>query len=186
MTSQIFYRHRVFLVDHMDLICTCTVDRKDLGLLTQLRCPWVLIVVLFPPLYLGRPLGYAPEAALEDVGLSQSRCEGGATVWVAGDLIAPGTQGSWWLGQQEIQCSRRVWPLQYSCLENPMDEGAWWAVVHGIAKSQTRLSNFIFTFHFHSLEKKMATHSSVLAWRIPRTGKPGGLPSVGSHRVGHD
>ena len=77
-------------------------------------------------------------------------------------------------------------PLQYSCLENPMDGGAWWATVHAVAKSQIRLSDFTFTFHFHALEKEMATHSSVLAWRIPRTGEPGGLPSMGSHRVGHD
>ena len=77
-------------------------------------------------------------------------------------------------------------PLQYSCLENSMDGGAWWAAVHGVAKSQTRLSNFTFTFCFHALEKEMATHSSVLAWRIPGTGKPGGMPSLGSHRVGHD
>ena len=77
-------------------------------------------------------------------------------------------------------------PLQYSCLENPMDRGAWWAAVHGVAKSQTRLSDFPFTFHFHALEKEMATHSSVLAWRIPGMGDPGGLPSMGSHRVGQD
>ena len=77
-------------------------------------------------------------------------------------------------------------PLQYSCLENPMDGGAWWAAVHGVSKSQTRLINFTFTFHFHALEKEMATHFSVLAWRIPGTGEPDGLPSVGSHRVGHD
>ena len=77
-------------------------------------------------------------------------------------------------------------PLQYSCLENPMDGGAWWAAVHGVTKSRTRLSDFTFTFHFHALEKEMAAHSSVLAWRIPGTGEPGGLPSVGSHRVGHD
>ena len=77
-------------------------------------------------------------------------------------------------------------PLQYSCLENPMDGGAWWAAVHGVAKSRTRLSNFTFTFHFHTVEKEMATHSSVLAWRIPGTGEPGGLPSMGSRRVGHD
>ena len=68
----------------------------------------------------------------------------------------------------------------------PMDRGAWWAPVHGIAKSQIRLSDFTFTFHFHALEKEMATHSGVLAWRIPGTGEPGGLPSMGSHRVGHD
>ena len=77
-------------------------------------------------------------------------------------------------------------PLQYSCLENPMGAGAWWAIVHGVAKSQTRLSDFTFSFHFHALEKEMATHSSVLAWRIPGMGEPGGLPSLGSHRVGHD
>ena len=65
-------------------------------------------------------------------------------------------------------------PLQYSCLENPMDGGAWWAAVHGIARSQTGLSDFTFTFHFHALEEEMATHSSVLAWRIPGTGEPGG------------
>ena len=75
--------------------------------------------------------------------------------------------------------------LQYSCLENPMDGGAWWAAVRGVTKSQTRLSDFTFTFHFHALEKEMATHSSVLAWRIPGTEEPGGLPSMGSHRVGH-
>ena len=77
-------------------------------------------------------------------------------------------------------------PLQHSCLENPMDGGAWWAAVHGVAKSRTRLSDFTFTFLFPALEKEMATHSSVLAWRIPGTGESGGLPSVGSHRVGHD
>ena len=77
-------------------------------------------------------------------------------------------------------------PLQYSCLENPMNRGAWWAAVHGVTKSRTRLSNFTFTFHFHALEKEMSTHSSVLAWRIPGTGEPGGLPSMGSHRVGHN
>ena len=77
-------------------------------------------------------------------------------------------------------------PLQCSCLENPMDNGAWWAAVHGVAKSQTGLSVFTFTFHFPALEKEMATHSSVLAWRIPGTREPVGLPSMGSHRVGHD
>ena len=77
-------------------------------------------------------------------------------------------------------------PLQYSCLENPMDGGAWWAAVHGVARSWTWRSDFTFTFPFHALEKEMATHSSILAWRIPGTGEPGGLPSVGSHRVGHD
>ena len=65
-------------------------------------------------------------------------------------------------------------PLQYFCPENPMDGGAWEAAVHGVAKSWIRLSNVAFTFHFHALEKEMATHSSVLAWRIPGTGEPGG------------
>ena len=77
-------------------------------------------------------------------------------------------------------------PLHHSCLENPMDRGAWWAAVHGVAKSQTRLNDFTLTFHFHALEKEMATHSSVLAWRIPGTGEPGELSSMGLHRLGHD
>ena len=77
-------------------------------------------------------------------------------------------------------------PLQYSCLETPMNRGAWWAVVHGVSKSRARLSNLTFTFHFHALEKEMATHSSVLACRIPGTGEPGGLPSMELHRIGHD
>ena len=74
-------------------------------------------------------------------------------------------------------------PFQYSCLENPMGGGAWKTAVHGVAKSRTRLSDFTVTFHFHALEKEMATHSSVLAWRIPGMGESGGLPSMGSHRV---
>ena len=77
-------------------------------------------------------------------------------------------------------------PPQYSCLENPMDGGAWWAAVHGVTKSRTRLSDFTFTFPFHALEKETATHSSVLAWKIPGTEEPGWLPSMGSHRIGHD
>ena len=77
-------------------------------------------------------------------------------------------------------------PLQYSCLENPMDGGAWWAAVHGVNECRTWLSDFTCTFHFHALEKEMATHSSVLAWRIPGMGEPGGLPSMGSHRIRHD
>ena len=77
-------------------------------------------------------------------------------------------------------------PLLYSCLANPMDGGAWKAAVHGVAEDWRRLSDFTFTFHFYALEKEMATRSSGLAWRIPGTGEPGGLPSMGSHRVGHD
>ena len=77
-------------------------------------------------------------------------------------------------------------PIQYSCLENPMDGGARWAAVRGVAKSRTRLSDFTFTFHFHALEEEMETHSSVLAWRIPGTGEPDRLQSMESQRVGHD
>ena len=82
-------------------------------------------------------------------------------------------------------------PLQYSCLEDPMDGGAWWAADYGVAKSWKRLSDFTFTFHFHALEEEMATHSNIFAWRIPGTVEPGrlqstGSPSRGSHRVGHD
>ena len=96
------------------------------------------------------------------------------------------------MGYEEILLNSNMFgegngtPLQYSCLENPMGGGAWQAAVHGFAESPTRLSDFTFTFHFHVLEKEMATHSSVLAWRIPGMGEPGGLLSMGSHRVGHD
>ena len=85
-----------------------------------------------------------------------------------------------------VYCIGNGPPLQCSCLENPMDRGAWRAAVHGVAEGRARLSDFTFTFHFPALEKEMATHSSVLAWRIPGTGEPGGLPSMGSHRVRHD
>ena len=77
-------------------------------------------------------------------------------------------------------------PLQYFCPENPMDAGAWWAAVNGVAKSRTRLSDFTFTLHFHALEKEMATHSSTLGLRIPGTAESGGLLSTGSHGVRHD
>ena len=77
-------------------------------------------------------------------------------------------------------------PLQYSCLENPMDGGAWKAAVHGVTEGQTRLSDFTFTFHFHVLEKEMATHSSTLAWKIPWMEEPGRLQSMGSLRVGYE
>ena len=87
------------------------------------------------------------------------------------------------LGQPRLQYNGTS--LQYSCLENPRDGGDWWAAVHGVAES-TRLSNFTFTFHFRALEKEMAAHSSILAWRIPWTGQPGGLQSMGSHWVRQD
>ena len=91
-----------------------------------------------------------------------------------------------WMNLEPIIGEGNGTPLQYSCLENPMDGGAWWAAVHGVARSWIRPSDFTFTFHFHSLEKEMVTHSSILAWRIPGTGEPGGLPSMGLHRVGHN
>ena len=90
------------------------------------------------------------------------------------------------MGQCRITGEGDGTPLQYPCLENPMDGGAWWAAVHGVTRSRTRLSDFTLFFHFHLLEKEMVTNSSVLPWRIPETGEPSGLPSMGSHRVGHD
>ena len=108
-----------------------------------------------------------------------------------GRLQSIGSQES---GTAEATACTQAWiyliyngtPLQYSCLENPMDGGAWKAAVHGVAKNRTGLSDFSFTFHFHALEKEMATHSSVLAWRVPGTGVPGGLPSLRPHRVRHN
>ena len=97
----------------------------------------------------------------------------------AGDLgIIPGSGRSPGGGNGNL--------LQYSCLKNPMDGGAWKVAVHGVPESWTQLSNFTLSSHFHALKKEMATHSGVLAWRIPGTGEPGGLLSMGSHRVGHD
>ena len=104
--------------------------------------------------------------------------EGGQKIQTSSDQISKSYRCNFGEGNGTL--------LQYSCLENPMDGGAWKAAAHGVIKSQTRLSDFTFTFHFHALEKEMATHSSVLVWRIPGTGEPGGLPSMGSHRVGHD
>ena len=95
--------------------------------------------------------------------------------------------GSWLFDWRQRESWRRQWhPTPVLLPGNPMDGGAWKAAVHGVAEGWIQLSNFTFTFHFHALEKEMATHSSVLAWRIPGTGEPGGLPSMGSHRVGHD
>ena len=115
-----------------------------------------------------------------------------APSWFQGPLTGlrqgEGPLSLWWNYSKELFTGSKGngTPLQYSCLENPMDGGAWWAVVHGVSSSRTWLSNFTLTFHFHAFEKEMATHSSVLAWRIPGMGEPGGLPSMGSHRVGHD
>ena len=106
--------------------------------------------------------------------------------WIINENVLRGTENSCLMHCIDQNGEGNGTPLQYSCLENPMDGGAWWAAVHGVAKSQTRLNDFTFTFHIQALEKEMATHSSVLAWRIPGMGEPGGLPSVGSHAVGHD
>ena len=91
-----------------------------------------------------------------------------------------------WHGVDYIQWRRQWHPTPVLLPGESTDGGAWWAAVHGVAKSRARLSDFTFTFHFHALEKEMTTHSSVLAWWIPGTGEPGGLPSMWSHRVGHD
>ena len=101
------------------------------------------------------------------------------------------SMGSWRVGHDWVTSLSRIGegngnPLRCSCLENPRDGGAWWAAFYGVAQSRTRLRDFTFTFHFHALEKEMASHSSVLAWRIPGMEEPGGLPSMGSHRVGHN
>ena len=96
---------------------------------------------------------------------------------------AQGTTRGWVM----LGLAVKGFPLcEFSLFDAPVDGGAWWAAVHGVSRSRTRLSNFTFTFRFHALEKEMASHSSVLAWRIPGTGEPGGLPFLGSHRVGHD
>ena len=146
--------------------------------------------LLFPPILkllssslLGREPSQNPwclilgpnEAQALDVSLQKNSVRDTAMCkrWICSDLESSTREGN---GNT----------LQYSCLENPMDGGAWYAAVHGVAQSRTRLSDFTFTFHFHALEKEMATHSNILAWRIPGTREPGGLLSMGSHRVGHD
>ena len=102
-----------------------------------------------------------------------------------GIYVEPCIKNHGQIGNSRRIRQRRQWhPTPVLLPGKSMDGGAWWAAVHGVAKSQTRLSDFTFSFHFHALEKEMATHSSVLAWRIPGTGKPGVLPSMGSHRVG--
>ena len=107
--------------------------------------------------------------------------------WTLLPSPVPSTTGRWFcFGSISSFVEGNGTPLQYSCLENPMDRGAWWAAVHEVTKSRTWLSYFTFTSHSHALEKEMTTHSSVLAWRIPGTAEPGGLLSMGSPRVGHN
>ena len=121
--------------------------------------------------------GYTLEGTLNCLHTTNELAEVGATLF--GNIHAEGdVRGGGGAGNGTS--------LQYSCLENPMNGGAWKAAVHEVAKSRAGQSDFTFTFHFHALEKEMATHSSVHAWRIPGTGEPGGLPSLGSHRVGRD
>ena len=115
----------------------------------------------------------------------RNRVTGGPALWLPRVGGARMMRWEFGVGRRKLGEGHGT-PLQYSCLANPMGGGAWWAAVHGVAKSRTRLSDFPFTFHFHALEEEMATHSSVLAWRIPGTGEPGGLLSMGLHRVGHD
>ena len=145
MTFYIFHRHRICLVDHVDLICSCTAAGKVLDLLPQPHCPWVSIVILFPPLHVGRLLRFAPEAAPEDwVCSCEGQCRGGATTWAAGVLAAPGTQGGWELGRQEIQCSEgdgnQYWPVRSSVLSrrNPLpNREAWKTTVYRVTERWT-------------------------------------------------
>ena len=150
---------------------SCSPKKDDLAVNSQLFARITLFCPLLPVhlSFLSAPVGTSLFARWD-------------TAWFMHHWIKPLTSLHLcsWIGEGNGT------PLQYSCLENPMDGGAWWAAVLGVAEGRTRLSDFTFTFHFHALEKEMATHSSVLAWRIPGTGEPGGLPSLGLHRVGHN
>jgi len=140
--------------------------------------PWPQLIKFYPQL----PYYYHPQWTVTglNVLICEKCLEQSLLIFYKGDDYCNHV----WLHEQSGEGNGK--PLQYSCLANPMDGGAWWAAVYAIARSWTRLSDFTFTFHFHALEKEMATHSSVLAWRIPGTGEPGGLPSMGLHRVGHN
>ena len=152
-----------------------------------------------------RPLqysNYCNKASLMNFGVSECIYgEGNGNPLQCSCLENPWDRGAWWaaiygVAQSRTQLKRLTssyngegngTPLEDSCLENPMDRGAWQAPVHGVAESRARLNDFTFTFHFHALEKEMATHSQpILAWRIPGTEEPSGLRSMGSHRIGHD
>ena len=165
------------------MVINICVDQKK-------TCVYVCVLNLVQ--LFSTPCAVACEAPLS-VGFSRQEYSSGLPFPTPGDLPDPGIEPESLMSPALVggffttsTTPDNGTPLQYSCLENPMDEGAWKAAVHGVAKSQTRLSDFTFTFHFHALEKEMATHFSVLAWRIPGMGEPGGLPSLGSHRVRHD
>ena len=148
---------------------------KSLSRVQLLATPWTAAYQVPPSVGFSRQ-EYWSGVSLPSPGVGCGRAQTSASAWRA----ASGTP------RKQIKAhvtGSNGTPLQYSCLENPTDGGAWWAAVHGVAKSRR---DFTFTFHFHALEKEMATHSSVLAWRIPGAAEPGGLPSMGSHRVGHD
>ena len=150
----------------------------------RVRHDWVTSLSLFPFMHWRRKWQPTQCSCLEnpkDGGAWWAAIYGVAQSRTRLKRLSSSSSSSTW-SIREGNCN----PFQYSCLANPMDGGAWWAAVHGVARSRIQLSDFTFTFHFHALEKEMATHSSVLAWRIPGTGEPGGLPSLGSHRVGHD
>ena len=149
----------------------CSMDQPTNSLTLRWQC-----LVMFPLV-----VWYKKEQIFRE-GRSKTRRK---RLGTAEHLLRPG-HWTWKLVHVIHDGEGNGTPLQYSCLENPMDGGAWEAAVHAVAKSRTWLSNFTFTFHFHALEKEMATHSSVLAWRIPGMGKSGGLLSMGSHRVRHN
>ena len=153
--------------------------------LRELITGWICLSPFDSPLYPPGHLCLLPPSSLLCVSpwtsLRDPDCGAHIEKWLLASLLSPLLIPTFLLLREGNGT-----PLQYSCLKNPMDRGTWWAAVHGAAKGQTRLSDFIFTFHFHASEKEMATHSSVLALRIPGMGEPGGLPSVGSHRVRHD
>ena len=141
------------------------------------------LAVFQPGLPLCCPLVPSPKLQFPYLGSSNAlSLEGSSNRYLLGSPVTP-------VICQALDCGfgeGNGTPRQYSCLKNPMDGGAWKAAVHGVAEGRTRLSDFTFTFHFYALEKEMATHSSVLAWRISETGEPGGLLSMGLHRVRHD
>ena len=182
---------------------------KSLSRVRLLATPWTAGYQASPSMgFWGVPCGSAGKESACNVGVlgsisgvGRSPGEGNGNPLQYSCLGNPMDGGAWWAAVHGVARSRTrlssfTFTFHFHALEKAtaptpvlppgQSQGAWWAAVHGVTKSWTRLSNFTFTFHFHALEKEMATHSSVLAWRIPGTGEPGGLPSMGLHRVGHD